>query len=65
MLRKSVLFSEELKTLNKELEDLENERITNDGAVILDEKQSEELEKKMYALDREVNEPEKAIRGDE
>ena len=56
MLRKSVLFSEELKTLNKELEDLENERITNDGAVILDEKQSEELEKKMYALDQEVNE---------
>lgn len=49
-------LSEELKTLNKELEDLENERITNDGAVILDEKQSEELEKKMYALDQEVNE---------
>ena len=49
-------LSEELKILNKELEDLENERITNDGAVILDEKQSEELEKKMYALDQEVNE---------
>ena len=49
-------LSEELKTLNNELDTLEKERVTNDGAVILDEKQSEELEAKMYSLDQEVNE---------
>lgn len=49
-------LSEELKTLNDELDTLEKERVTNDGAVILDEKQSEELESKMYSLDQEVNE---------
>lgn len=49
-------LSEELKTLNHELETLEKERVTNDAAVILDEKQSEELESKMYSLDQEVNE---------
>lgn len=49
-------LSEELKTLNNELDTLEKERVANDGAVILDEKQSEELEAKMYSLDQEVNE---------
>lgn len=49
-------LSEELKTLNDELGTLEKERVANDGAVILDEKQSEELESKMYSLDQEINE---------
>lgn len=44
-----------LKELNSSLDELEKEKVTIDGQVILNEQQNETLKKKMFALDQEVN----------
>ena len=44
-----------LKELNSSLDELDKEKVTIDGQVILNEQQNETLKKKMFALDQEVN----------
>lgn len=48
-------LSAELKELNESLDQLEKDKVQTDAAILLGEGQNEELEKKMYALDQEVN----------
>jgi chromosome segregation protein len=44
-----------LKELNQSLDELDKEKTSNDAAILLNEAQSEQLTKRMYALDEEVN----------
>lgn len=44
-----------LKEINNSLESLEQEKVTIEGQVILNEQQNETLKKKMFDLDQEVN----------
>lgn len=48
-------LSKDLKEVNKSLDILEKDKITNDGAILLNESQNETLRKKMFDLDNEVN----------
>lgn len=48
-------LSSSLKDINKSLESLEQEKVTIEGQVILNEQQNETLKKKMFDLDQEVN----------
>ena len=48
-------LSSSLKELNHSLDTLEKDKVENDGAILLNESQSETLKKKMFDLDGEVN----------
>lgn len=48
-------LSTSLKELNSSLDILEKDKVENDGAILLNESQSETLKKKMFDLDGEVN----------
>lgn len=48
-------LSNSLKELNESLDTLEKDKVENDGAILLNESQSETLKKKMFDLDGEVN----------
>lgn len=49
-------LSNELKALSDDIDRYDQEKVANDGAILIKENQSEELSKKMNSLDHEVNE---------
>lgn len=49
-------LNNELKTLSADIDRYDQEKVANDGAILIKENQSEELSKKMITLDHEVNE---------
>ncbi len=48
-------LSDSLKDLNQSLDLLDKEKVTIDGQILINEQQNENLKKKMFDLDQEVN----------